>query len=252
MRPRKSEVLKMGEGAYYEPKASKGSLDHNYRYLFLIAIEKRTPEVLSGLRGEVWPKCEAFDWRVSPPQTSNYWMYTLHPAMAWSWLFNTKPPNWTSRDLRALAPMKNSLLLWANKHRILSDWVLMRALDSMLLWTIHESHPGRFEAVAKLDRQLNKLLKIDISKGRSTYAKPVPWGVSRHWYFPKAADRQFTYSAWAGEDVTEYQQRLLEEFRQHLAPYLRDVKAEATRLPRFLLSEGLNGLRCWHFTYAAE
>jgi hypothetical protein len=234
MRARKSEVVKMGEGAYYDPKASQGSLDHNYRYLFLDAIERRTPEVLSALRSEVWPEYEKVYWGVSPSHTNDYWMYTLHPTLAWSWLSNTKPPGWTAKAFRALAPLKKSILRWAKNHGILADWMLMRALDSMLLWTIHESHPSRLKNVARLNRELNKLLGIteDRSDGRSAHTRPALWWVSRRWYFPKAVDRQFTYAAWAGEDETEYERRLLKEFQGHLAPYLGEVKDRAKTLPR--------------------
>src|SRR5437899_1663555 len=44
--------------------------------------------------------------------------------------------------------------------------------------------------------------------------------------------RQFNYAAWRGEDVDEYSQRLQKEFREHLAPYLEDVKRRANGLPR--------------------
>ncbi|HKW86995.1 MAG TPA: hypothetical protein VJM82_07990, partial [Nitrospiraceae bacterium] len=142
-RERKHKSVLMGDGAYYHPKASVGSLDNNYRYLFLDAIEKRTPDVLKSLRHRIWPTYEAMHWRVVPRLSRDYWLYKLHPELVFHWTLGTKLEGWTPRSRRVLALLKRQLFSWSKKYQVHVDWMLMRALDTLYFWTTHESEPSR-------------------------------------------------------------------------------------------------------------
>src|ERR1700680_731468 len=117
MRGRKFESVLMGEGAYYHPRASEGSLAHNYRCLFLEAIENRTPEVLTNLRHRVWPQYDSMYWRIVPIMPPDRWLYTIHPQLVWDWIADKKPENWTTRANRVLTLLKRQLFMWSATHQ---------------------------------------------------------------------------------------------------------------------------------------
>jgi hypothetical protein len=121
MAERKSKRVLIGEGAYYHPKASLGSLKHNYRYLFLSAIENRTPEVLKELRYRVWPAYDSMHWRIDPLIPQEEWLYQIHPNLARSWMLDIHPKDWTPRAKRVLTPIKKQLLAWSKQYQVYCD-----------------------------------------------------------------------------------------------------------------------------------
>jgi hypothetical protein len=253
-RKRKSTVVSIGS-TYYDPTTSQPSIDYNYRYLFLKAIERQTPEVLTRLRHRVWPQYDSLYWRVVPPISHTQWLFGIHPQLAWSWMSDKKPEGWTPRASRTLAALKRRLFEWSAKHQIHSDWMLMRALDTMFYWTHTESDPGRQGRERRFDREWKRRLKgqleqewdrewkqyfgSDPETGPGSDPEPetedatrYSWDAFPRWFFPGDADQHFVYAGWRGEDPLEYIQDVLAQLGKHLRGYLVTVGRRAASLPK--------------------
>ena len=225
----------MGEGAYYDPQASHGSLKHNHRYRFLAAIQKRTPEVLTALRYRVWPQYDRLYWRVRPCKTLKTWRYTINPDLAISWMAEAEPKNWTPYANRSLKTLKRRLFLWSQNFQVHSEWMLMVALDTMLTWTIYESSPSRQINEAKIDRDLTQLFKLDLStieEDEKFDSRHYTWETGPKWCFPEGPDQQFIYPGWHGQAAEAYEREIRAKFDEHLSQYMRGVSATAATLPK--------------------
>jgi hypothetical protein len=209
--PKRKPVL-LGDGKYYNPVASRGSLKHNASVAFLQAVENKTPEVLNSLHHDVRPLYESVYWRVSPPQTEEDWLYSLHLGIVAEWFSGGPTADWTPRARAALHRLKKGLFAWASNYSILAEWTIRYALDTMMFWTAYQSFP---------DRRRGQWHGIRLT-----------WGIGPRWYFEKRELRRFEYPIWQGEEEDAYRDRVQQQFELHLRRYMSEIRNRASALPK--------------------
>jgi hypothetical protein len=200
----KRKPLSLGVGKYYNPIKSRASLEHNARVAFLRAVENKTPEVLNSLHRDV---CHLYErvYRVSPPQSEDDWLYSIHPGIVSDWFTGRPGTNWTPRSRPALNRLKKALFAWASNYNISAGWTIGYALDAMMFWVAYQSFPDR--------RRVRR------------------WGIGPRWYFEKREFRRFEYPNWQGEKEDAYRDRVHQQFELHLQRYMSEIRNQASTLP---------------------
>ena len=232
-RKRKFEPITLGDSHYYDPKTSDQFIIHNARYHFLKAVETRTPEVLRSLRHDVWPAYEKTYWQMFPRQTSDTWKYSLHPELVASWIEKKEPTRWIDLGQSAPNDLRDRVLAWARDHHISKDWVLHQALNTMFTWTENESSPRRSLNVENARSRIARALGSSKPERDSSWdLKTYRWHVQRHWFFGRAEQKQFGYTAWMGERPSDFKRRTRVEFAAHLKAYMVEVEERSKALRR--------------------